>query len=1142
MKGPFQYVRRRWRQDLVFRLSAGIFLAVTFSTGLYTTYAMQAMRNDAERNLRDRIERQAQVLTESLARPLFDINSVAVSSVVKALGATPDVVRLRVLTQDGVLLDSVETARYKADEVIATRRPVNLMENGRIYPVGMIELSLSRAALDQDLRWQIVQTAIANLLLTLAIMVSIFLVGRKTTRPFTDVQDALNKLAAGETDISLSGIGREDQIGRLSLAVRSFRDTITKLHAAERESAALLAEKNRSIDKLNAIFDGSNDAIMLLTENGFFDCNNHAVKMFGLPNKAALVHAHPSTISPPMQPDGRSSFEASNEKVRQALASGHEQFEWMHTRADGKPFPAEVLLSAFDYDGQKVLQATVRDITERKRIEQELLELNGDLEARIAERTQELTQTMQMAEAASVAKSEFLANMSHEIRTPMSAIIGMAYLALRTDLSPKQHDYVGKIHRAALSLLGIINDILDFSKIEAGKLDVETVPFSLDEMLANVASVTSQKAADKGLEYLFHVPPTVPRHLVGDPLRLSQVLINLVNNAIKFTDSGEVEVSCMLAEGSAASADTVQLQFSVRDTGIGMSPQQQAKLFLPFTQADGSTSRKYGGTGLGLSISQRLVELMGGAIAVHSQSNYGSTFHFSLRLRRAGQDEAAAIIPPGLEGARILIVDDSSIARAILLEALRALPVRADTASSAKEALAAVAQADAAGDPYRMVLTDWRMPGQDGIALTRQIKADTSLSAPPHMVLVTAFDREQVQEEAEQAGVCGFLAKPISQSMLLDTLISVFVPRSRTPMARAASAPRRYNGVRVLLAEDNDINQQIAVELLGTIGVQVDIANNGAEALAKLVDAGPLGYNLVLMDLEMPHMDGHAATVAIRKDARFKQMPIIAMTAHALAEIRERCLQEGMQDYLTKPINPEHLYQTIGRWLAQGGAPAALPQPASAHKAPPADVPVLDGIDTALGLRHVGGNSTFYLQLLDRFRQSQRDMIGQLRAQIGAGQWNDASRRAHTLRGVAANIGATATEHGARTLEMYIDSTQPGTAHSSADPALLEGHIAALDAALGRALAALDGHFGGKAQAAAVRDAAAQPPAALPADALRKLLGLLDESDGDVQDFFETIEPALRGGIPATNLDEARRLIAQFEFDGARKLLERWAD
>ncbi|HEY5799630.1 MAG TPA: PAS domain-containing protein, partial [Burkholderiaceae bacterium] len=348
MKALFLYVRNKWRQDLVFRLYAGIFLAVTFSTGLYTTYAMQTMRNDAEKNLHDRIERQASVLTESLARPLFDINSVAISSVVKALGATPDVVSLRVLTQDGVLLASVEPARYAPEDVISTRRAVNLMENGRIYPVGQIELSLSRKTIDQDLHWQIVQTAIANMLLTLAIIVSIFMVGRKITRPFTDIQDALNKLAAGETDISLSGIGREDQIGRLSNAVRSFRDTITKLHAAERESAALLNEKNRSIDKLNAIFDGSNDAIMLLTENGFFDCNIHAVRMFGLPNKQALVHAHPSTISPPVQPDGRASFEAANERIRQALETGQSQFEWIHLRADGRPFPAEVLLSAFD--------------------------------------------------------------------------------------------------------------------------------------------------------------------------------------------------------------------------------------------------------------------------------------------------------------------------------------------------------------------------------------------------------------------------------------------------------------------------------------------------------------------------------------------------------------------------------------------------------------------------------------------------------------------------------------------------------------------------------------------------------------------------------------------------------------------------
>ncbi|HEY5801302.1 MAG TPA: response regulator, partial [Burkholderiaceae bacterium] len=522
------------------------------------------------------------------------------------------------------------------------------------------------------------------------------------------------------------------------------------------------------------------------------------------------------------------------------------------------------------------------------------------------------------------------------------------------------------------------------------------------------------------------------------------------------------------------------------------------------------------------------------------QSNYGSTFHFTLQLRRARQEEAATIVPPGLEGARILIVDDSSIARAILLEALRALPVRADTASSAKEALSAVATADAMGDPYRMVLTDWRMPGMDGIALTRQIKADTTLSAPPNMVLVTAFDREQVQEEAERAGVVGFLAKPISQSLLLDTLISVFVPRTRTPQART-TVLRKFNGVRVLLAEDNDINQQIAVELLGTVGIQVDIAGNGEEALAKLKAAGPLGYNLVLMDLEMPHMDGHAATVAIREDARYRQLPIIAMTAHALAEIRERCLKEGMQDYLTKPINPEHLYHTIGRWLGAHSIPSAVTEPV-AQPAQPA-LPQIAGIDTTLGLRHVGGNVSFYIQLLERFRHSQRDAVAQLRMLIEDGLWQDASRCAHTVRGVAANIGASATAEVARTLELYIEEH----GNQAGEGGELERQVQALDGVLSDALRALDAHFAVQAQpVSALRDSA--PPAELasgsPIDikqSLHKLLGLLEQSDGDVQDYFNSIEPDLRGAIPQPNLEQAKKLIAEFEFDDARQLLERWA-
>lgn len=624
------------------------------------------------------------------------------------------------------------------------------------------------------------------------------------------------------------------------------------------------------------------------------------------------------------------------------------------------------------------------------------------------------------AEEASRLKSVFLANMSHEIRTPMNAVIGMAYLALRTDLTDKQRDYLEKIHRAANSLLGIINDILDFSKIEAGKLDIERIDFSLEQVLGNVTTVTSQAAAAKGLQYVTDIASEVPDYLIGDPLRLGQVLINLMSNAIKFTHHGEVKLSC---RALAVEPDSVELQFEIRDSGIGISAAQLENLFQAFTQADDSTTRKYGGTGLGLAISKRLVELMGGTMNVHSEPGVGSMFGFSLRLGRCARPEQLPSVLQELDACRVLVVDDNPSAREILTGALHRYEPHVQAVSSAEEALAAIRAADESNQAYEVVLADIGMPVKNGLELASAI-AEAGLRHVPKVILVTAFRREDVPREIDTAPVAAVLFKPINQSLLHDTLAMVL---SKDNGRRKAVAPRRalprFEGRKVLLAEDNEINQQIAKELMLSTGMQLDIADNGRIALEMLFEAGPETYDLIVMDLEMPELGGHAAARRIRMDQRFAELPIIAMTAHAAAEVREDCLNSGMQDHLAKPINPDEFYRTLARWMK-----ASDRRDDSEEIAPPEreiDLSVQDehtvlasaGFATAETLDRLGGDLDLFRDILGMVPRVAGESMEKFEAAVACGDLVAAAAAAHALRGMATTVGAMLLAESAEAVE-----------------------------------------------------------------------------------------------------------------------------
>jgi PAS domain S-box-containing protein len=860
-----------------------------------------------------------------------------------------------------------------------------------------VDISADKVTLYQN---HLLYLAAGIFILTLPIILivgSIF--GRSIAKPIVEIKNGAERIGQGDLDVWVN-TDRRDEIGILAHSLNTMALKLKK----SRDSLNEMYEKYRSI------FDNSLEGIFQSTLDGqFITANKSMITMLGYNSVEDLT----TSIN-----DLKSQVYA-NPKDREVMVdilNQHHQirnYQVRMKRKDGRTFETEMSARLITESQDTLIEGMVKDITER-------------LEKEQAEKER------QAAQSASKAKSEFLANMSHEIRTPLNAVMGMTDLLKRTDLTTKQQEYLKKIKISSQSLLAVINDILDFSKIEAGRLELEKVNFSLYEIMANVSEMFAQAAHDKEIELAVSIAEDIPMALVGDPVRLGQILINLTGNAIKFTDQGEVVVAVQKAHQNTKNAsDQIRLQFSVQDTGPGIAKDRLQTIFESFSQADSSITRKHGGTGLGLAICNQLVNLMGGQIEVESALGQGSTFTFTAQFsKQPEKHQTRPVTPRDLRGLRILIVDDNKTSREILASAIKSFQMEAITVASGEEA---VKEIQSQALPYDLILMDWKMPGISGVESARRIKQELNLNKLPIICMISAYGREDLLQQAEKNILDAFLHKPVNQSLLFDTIMGLFGRQSNfaaeNGLVTASDSeveketpPERLAGARILLVEDNTINQEVAREWLESGKMEVTTAINGKIALDTLQDQS---FDAVLMDIQMPEMDGLEATKRIRQDNRFDTLPVIAMTAHALKGDKERGLEAGMDDYITKPIDPQQLFSTLDQWIKT----IDISKHQRPKQSPKQGVPVADfepditslelpGISKETGLFRANNKTSLYYKLLKTFEADFVTTEQDIQEVILSEEMDKVKRLAHSIKGVAGNIGASHLSEQAARLEL----------------------------------------------------------------------------------------------------------------------------